>query len=52
MTTIEYMQRQVEKHTRNLAFASSRSGVTEKELNDIQLKIKYYEEAVRALNKE
>ena len=49
MTALEFMERQVEKCNRNLAMVSGRSGATEKELENIRLKIKYYEEAVSAL---
>ncbi len=49
MTTIEYMKKQIEKHTRSLEKTASRSGVTEEELNNIRAKIAYYKEAVEAL---
>lgn len=49
MTALEFMERQVEKCHRNLAMVSNKNGVTDKELENIRLKIKYYEEAVEAL---
>lgn len=52
MTALEYMKRQVEKGYRNLESASRRPGVTEQELENIRLKIGYYEAAVKALKKE
>lgn len=47
--SVEYMKKQIEKHTRSLEKTASRSGVTEEELNNIRAKIRYYKEAVEAL---
>ena len=51
MTTLEYMKRQVESNRLKLDFSIGKKGVTEQELDNIRLKIGYYEEAVRALEK-
>ena len=51
MTTIEYMKKQIVKHTISLEKIQSRSGVTETEIANLKLKIGYYEDAVKALEK-
>lgn len=45
MTALEYMERQLKKHTMNLERERKR-GAPEEVLDDIALKISYYEEAV------
>lgn len=49
MTSLEYMRKQAEKARRNYEIAKARRGVTQKELNDIMSKVRYYESAVKAL---
>lgn len=49
MTTLEYMERQVQKHTRNFEREVMR-GAPEEVLRNIALKIGYYEEAVEVLS--
>lgn len=49
MDTITYMRKQAEKARRNYEIAKARRGVTQKELNDIMFKVRYYESAVNAL---
>jgi hypothetical protein len=51
MTALEYMEKQYNKHKANYIRESNR-GVPDKMLNDIQLKIGYYKQAVEALKKE
>lgn len=48
MTAIEYMEKQLEKHSRNYVIQSKR-GVSEETLYNIALKIGYYTAAVEAL---
>ena len=48
MTALEYMEKQCNKHKANYARESNR-GVSQKVLDDIKLKIGYYEQAVKAL---
>jgi hypothetical protein len=48
MTAIEYMEKQLEKHSRNYVIQSQR-GVSEETLYNIALKIGYYTAAVEAL---
>lgn len=48
MTSIEYMEKQLNKHKANYIRESNR-GVPDKMLNDIKSKIDYYEQAVEAL---
>jgi len=50
VTALEYMEKQVAKHRRNYLCEADR-GVHEEMLNNIQLKIRYYEAAVEALRK-
>lgn len=50
VTTIEYMEKQVKKHRLNYEKESNR-GVPQEMLENIKLKIKYYEDAVDALKK-
>jgi hypothetical protein len=50
MTTLEYMQRQLEKHRLNYERESAR-GVPDEQLRNIKRKIQHYEEAVAALEK-
>ena len=50
MTALEYMEKQYNKHKANYIRESDR-GAPEKMLNDIKLKIGYYEQAVEALKK-
>jgi hypothetical protein len=50
MTALEYMEKQLKKHRANYERESAR-GVHEKVLNDILMKIGYYEAAVQALKK-
>ena len=49
MTSLEYMRKQAEKARRNYEIAKARRGVTQKELNDIMSRVRYYESAVKAL---
>ena len=51
MTALEYMERQLEKHRMNLDRESAR-GVPAEMLENIRLKIGYYQEAVEALRKD
>lgn len=51
MTALEYMKRQAESNRLKLNFSMGKKGVTEQELDNIRLKIGYYEEAVKALKK-
>ena len=51
MTALEYMEKQYNKHKANYIRESDR-GAPVKMLNDIKLKIGYYEQAVEALKKE
>ena len=48
MTTLEYMEKQVQKHNMNFERESAR-GASEEVLRNIALKISYYEEAVEVL---
>ena len=48
MTALEYMEKQCDKHKANYVRESNR-GAPQKILDDIKLKISYYEQAVRAL---
>lgn len=50
MTALEYMEKQVAKHKANFEREGNR-GVPAEMLNNIQLKIRYYEAAVEALKK-
>lgn len=50
MTTLEYMEKQVAKHRANFEREGNR-GVPTEMLNNIQMKIRYYEDAVEALRK-
>ena len=50
MTALEYMEKQVLKHARNLGREIAR-GAPEEVLENIKLKISYYEAAVEALMK-
>lgn len=50
MTALEYMERQVHKHYMNLEREFER-GAPEEVLNNIRLKIGYYEMAVAALKR-
>lgn len=50
MTTLEYMQRQLNKHRLNYERESAR-GVPDEQLRNIKRKIQHYEEAVAALEK-
>ena len=50
MTTLEYMERQVENHKRNLERETARH-VPEEMLRNIQTKINHYQVAVEALKK-
>lgn len=50
MSALEYMEKQVEKHRKNFEREGNR-GVPAEMLNNIQLKIRYYEDAVKALKK-
>lgn len=50
MTALEYMERQVQKHYMNLEREFER-GAPQEVLNNIRLKISYYETAVMALKK-
>ena len=49
METITYMRKQAEKARNNYELAKMRKGVTQKELTDLQSKVRYYETAVKAL---
>ena len=51
MTALEYMERQVQKHRMNFEREGKRGAHAEM-LNNIQLKIRYYESAVEALKKD
>ena len=51
MTALEYMEKQVEKHTQNLARENARCAPLEA-LQNIEKKISYYEQAVEALRME
>lgn len=51
MTALEYMERQLTKHRLNYDLESAR-GVPEEQLNNIRLKIGYYETAVNAMRKD
>ena len=51
MTALEYMEKQYNKHKANYTREADR-GAPEKMLNDIKLKIGYYEQAVEALKRE
>ena len=51
MTALEYMEKQVAKNRANFEREGNR-GVPLEMLNNIQLKIRYYEAAVEALKKE
>ena len=48
MTALEYMQRQVQKHTMNYAREEAR-GVPQEMLQNIKAKISHYKAAVTAL---
>ena len=48
MTTLEYMEKQLNKHRANYARESAR-GVSQQILDNIKAKIHYYDEAIRAL---
>lgn len=48
MTALEYMEKQCEKHKKNYEH-QAKHNVPQKMLDDIQLKIGYYEQAVKAL---
>ena len=48
MTALEYMKKQYNKHKANYIRESNR-GAPQKVLDDIELKISYYEQAVKAL---
>ena len=48
MTSLEYMERQLDKHCINYDREYNR-GVPDEVLHNIELKIGYYEEAVKAL---
>ena len=48
MTALEYMEKQYNKHKVNYIRESSR-GVPKKMLDDIKLKMGYYEQAIKAL---
>ena len=50
MTALEYMEKQVNRHRQNYEHELVR-GVPEDMLNNIALKISYYEQAVEALRK-
>ena len=49
MDTITYMCKQAEKARRNYNIASKRPNVTQKELDDLKSKVRYYETAVAAM---
>lgn len=49
MDAITYMRKQAEKARNNYELAKMRRGATQKELNDLQAKVRYYESAVKAL---
>ena len=51
MTALEYMEKQVEKHKKNLERESARGACAEV-LNHIFAKIEYYKQAVEALRME
>jgi hypothetical protein len=48
MTSVEYMKKQIKKHSINLEREAKRNA-PEEVLRNIALKINYYEEAVEAL---
>ena len=50
MTALEYMEKQYSKHKANYVREADR-GAPKKMLDDIQLKIGYYEQAVEALKR-
>lgn len=50
MTTLEYMERKVRKHSFDYQHALAR-GVPEEQLRNIEAKIRYYKEAVEALSR-
>lgn len=50
MTTLEYMQRQLNKHRLNYEREAAR-GVPDEQLHNIEQKIRHYEEAVAAIEK-
>lgn len=50
MTALEYMEKQLQKHRRNYIREANR-GVPQEMLENIRLKISYYEAAVEALLK-
>lgn len=49
MTNLEYLIRQAEKAKINYNIAIKRPGVTQKELDDLKSKVRYYETAVEAM---
>ena len=50
MTALEYMEKQIQKHRQNFQKELVR-GVPDEQLNNIALKIFYYESAAEALRK-
>lgn len=51
MTALEYMEKQVQKHSQNFHREFDR-GVSKEQLFDIIAKVRYYQEAVEALRRE
>lgn len=49
MDALEYMKRQLSKHRLNKALAIQHPNTPEKQIEDIEIKIGYYIEAVKAL---
>ena len=50
MEALEYMEKQLQKHSHNYVLGTKR-GVPKEDLDNILLKIRYYAEAVEALKK-
>ena len=51
MTALEYMEKQLQKHRHNYEMGKSR-GIPQDQLENIGLKIGYYEAAIKALKNE
>ena len=49
MDLITYMRQQAERARRNYEIAKGRRGVTQRELDNLMFKVRYYESAVKAL---
>ena len=52
MNTLNYMKSQLEKFKLSYKIAKNRKNVTQKELSDIGAKVRYYETAVEAMERE